>query len=177
MYDPYQVLGVSPGVPDEEVKRAFRRLAKELHPDLRPGDAAAGARFREVVSAYHALMGGEAPVAWHAQGRPGMRTHWATMTGVFLLTVSSAALALMLRGASEMPRPAGPAPSSLPAVTAASVAGAVAQATSAADGAATGQGSAHESQVAEAAATQQASSGGPPAGHPPLAAALASIRA
>ena len=50
--DPYKTLGLARDASDDEVRRAYRRLAKELHPDMRPGDAAAGDRFRKVASAY-----------------------------------------------------------------------------------------------------------------------------
>jgi DnaJ-like protein len=93
MRDPYQVLGLSPGAPGEEVKRAFRELAKQLHPDLRPGDAAAEERFREVVSAYQALTGApsyaglDAPETGRAPVRRGAWAKVATAGTVFLLTV------------------------------------------------------------------------------------------
>ena len=45
MTDPYKVLGVSPGATDEEITKAYRRLAKKYHPDLNPGDAGAQARI------------------------------------------------------------------------------------------------------------------------------------
>ena len=45
MHELYQVLGVRSGVADEEIKVAFRRLAKQLHPDLHPGDADAERRL------------------------------------------------------------------------------------------------------------------------------------
>lgn len=53
--DPYQVLGVDRGATDEEIKKAFRRLAKVNHPDLNPGDSEAEARFKEAQAAYAVL--------------------------------------------------------------------------------------------------------------------------
>lgn len=50
--DPYRVLGLTKSAGEEEIRRAFRRLAKELHPDVRPGDAAAAERFKKVSAAY-----------------------------------------------------------------------------------------------------------------------------
>lgn len=53
--DYYATLGVSRDAPPEEIKKAFRRLARETHPDANPGDPAAEARFREVAEAYEVL--------------------------------------------------------------------------------------------------------------------------
>ncbi len=53
--DPYSVLGVSRGASDDDIRRAFRRLAKELHPDVNPGDNAAAERFKKVSLAYDIL--------------------------------------------------------------------------------------------------------------------------
>jgi DnaJ-class molecular chaperone len=51
--DPYKVLGVARDAPDEEVRRAYRRLAKQLHPDLNPNNrAAAEERFKKISAAY-----------------------------------------------------------------------------------------------------------------------------
>ncbi len=52
--DYYGVLGLAPGASDNEIKRAYRRLARDLHPDVNP-DAGAKERFQEVSRAYQAL--------------------------------------------------------------------------------------------------------------------------
>ena len=53
--DPYKVLGLSPDASDEDVKRAYRRLAKKYHPDLNPGDQEAARRMQEVNAAYEQI--------------------------------------------------------------------------------------------------------------------------
>ena len=50
--DPYSVLGVSPDASDEEIKAAYRRLAKKYHPDLNPGDEYAAKKMNEINAAY-----------------------------------------------------------------------------------------------------------------------------
>lgn len=55
MPDPYDVLGVKRDASGEEIKQAYRRLAKKLHPDLNPDDAEAQDRFKEVNAAYDVL--------------------------------------------------------------------------------------------------------------------------
>ena len=55
MKDPYDVLGIEPCATLDEVKRAYRALAKELHPDASPDDTVAANRFREVTEAYDLL--------------------------------------------------------------------------------------------------------------------------
>ena len=59
--DPYQVLGVSPGASDEEVTKAYRKLAKKYHPDLNPGDAAAAEKMSEINAAYDQIKNGYTP--------------------------------------------------------------------------------------------------------------------
>lgn len=55
MADHYATLGVSHDATPEEIKRAYRRLARELHPDRNPGDAEAAERFKEVTRSYEIL--------------------------------------------------------------------------------------------------------------------------
>jgi len=56
MRDPYQLLGVSRTASQDDIKRAYRRLVKELHPDVNPGDAILEGRFKEVSAAYRVLV-------------------------------------------------------------------------------------------------------------------------
>ncbi|MDX2288344.1 MAG: J domain-containing protein [Hyphomicrobiaceae bacterium] len=53
--DPYQELGLERSAGEDDIRRAFRKLAKELHPDLHPGDRAAAERFKRVSAAYEIL--------------------------------------------------------------------------------------------------------------------------
>lgn len=53
--DPYQELGVSRGASADEIKKAFRKLAKDYHPDKNPGDKAAEDRFKRITAAFDLL--------------------------------------------------------------------------------------------------------------------------
>ncbi|HPX00210.1 MAG TPA: DnaJ domain-containing protein, partial [Sedimentibacter sp.] len=53
--DYYEVLGISKSADEKEIKSAFRKLAKQYHPDLNPDDKEAEAKFKEVNEAYEVL--------------------------------------------------------------------------------------------------------------------------
>ncbi|MBV9261300.1 MAG: J domain-containing protein [Pseudolabrys sp.] len=75
MRDPYQVLGVSKGASESDIKSAFRRLAKKLHPDANKSDPKAASRFAELNAAYEILGDEEKRKAFDrgeidAEGKP-----------------------------------------------------------------------------------------------------------
>jgi DnaJ domain len=68
--DPYQVLGVGPRATGADIARAYRRLARALHPDSRPGDPAAAGQFRALSEAYGLLSDPVRRAAWDHRHPP-----------------------------------------------------------------------------------------------------------
>lgn len=60
IHDPFRVLGVSPAASEEEITKAYRRLAKQYHPDLNQGNAEAARKMSEVNAAYEQIKSGNA---------------------------------------------------------------------------------------------------------------------
>jgi molecular chaperone DnaJ len=72
--DYYEVLGVGRGADETEIKKAFRRLARELHPDTNTEDPQAEAKFKEAAEAYEVLSDADRRRQYDAYGHEGLRS-------------------------------------------------------------------------------------------------------
>ena len=80
MDDPYKVLGLSPDATDEQIKSAYRRLAKKYHPDLNPGDPEAAKKMQQINAAYEQIKNPEKAAPNYGGGYDG-QTGYGGYTG------------------------------------------------------------------------------------------------
>ena len=75
--DLYEVLGLQKGASDDEIKKAYRKLAKKYHPDLNPGDKTAEEKMKEVNGAYEVLSDAEKKARYDQYGFAGIDPNYA----------------------------------------------------------------------------------------------------
>ena len=79
--DLYEVLEIQKGASDEEIKKAYRKLAKKYHPDLNPGDKTAEAKMKEVNAAYEVLSDKEKKSRYDQYGWAGIDPNYSAGAG------------------------------------------------------------------------------------------------
>ena len=79
--DYYEVLGLSKGASDDEIKKAFRKNAMKYHPDKNPGDKAAEEKFKEINEAYEVLSDPDKKSKYDRFGHAGVDPNFGAGPG------------------------------------------------------------------------------------------------
>ena len=116
--DYYEVLGVSKGATDEEIKKAYRKKAKQYHPDLNPGDKTAEAKFKEANEAYEVLSDKDKRARYDQFGHAGVDPNFGAGPGAALAASAGLTWATSTWAISSAPS-SGAASAAAPAVRAA----------------------------------------------------------